>query len=166
MRPLSDGAEQIFPDAAADGKIVFQSGDYKIERLFPPEQTPVYLTRGIKPAISPDGRQAAVFLMDEGKWRIQIVAADSGASFKTLDLPATVKERRMRWHPSGKFISLVYNAGENLNLLLLPTDGGAGRIIENLGKGAINSFDWSADGRKILYSVTTETQDAVLLSDF
>ena len=80
--------------------------------------------------------------------------------------PAIGTERHLRWHPSGKFLTLVYNAGENLNLLLLPVDGAAPRTIGNLGKGDLGSFAWSNDGRQLIYSVTTETQDAVLLSDF
>lgn len=102
--------------------------------------------------------------MDEKKWRVRIVATDTGKVLKNLDLPITARERRLRWHPSGKFITLIYNSGENLNLLLMPINGGEPRIIENLGRGEISSFDWSADGKQLLYAITTETQDAVLLS--
>jgi DNA-binding winged helix-turn-helix (wHTH) protein/Tol biopolymer transport system component len=166
LRRVFDGAEPIYPEIAPDGTIVFQDGDYKIARLAQGEKTPVQLAKGLKPALSPDGQQTAFFLMDEGKWRIRIAATATGEIIKNLDLPTNVRERRMRWHPSGKFLGLIYHAGEKLSLLLLPTDGGKPRIIENLGKGVINTFVWSADGKQILYSVTNETQDAVWLSDF
>lgn len=166
VRPFSDGIKQIFPEIAADGTIVFQDSEYKIERISPENKTPFFLSKGLKPALSPDGRQTAFFVMDEGKWCIKLAATDSGVYLKKLDLPTTVKDRRMRWHPSGKFLTLIYNAGENLNLLLLPIDGGNAKIIENLGKGEINSFAWSADGKQILYSLTNETQDAIWLTDF
>ena len=48
----------------------------------------------------------------------------------------------------------------------LPFTDGDPLIIEGFGTGDVNSFGWSADGKQIVYSVTTETQDAVLLSDF
>ena len=166
LRSLSEDAEPLYPEIAPDGKIVFQDADYNVALLASGEQKPVRLAKGLKPAFSPDGRQIAFFVMDEGRWRIRLIAADSGEIIKNLDLPTNVRERRMRWHPSGKFIGLIYNAGENLSLLLLPTDGGKPRIIENLGKGVINTFVWSADGKQILYSVTNETQDAVWLNDF
>lgn len=166
LHPLSEDAEPLYPEIAPDGTVVFQDGDYKIARLLQGEKTPAPLAKGLKPALSPDGLQTAFFVMDEGKWRIRIAATATGEMIKNLDLPTNVKERRMRWHPSGKFLGLIYDAGENLSLLLLPTDGGKPRIIGNLGKGMINTFVWSADGKQILYSVTNETQDAVWLSDF
>jgi DNA-binding winged helix-turn-helix (wHTH) protein/Tol biopolymer transport system component len=167
LRPLYDGTVPLYPEIAPDGTIVFQEGEYTVARLAPNEKTPVQIAKGLKPALSPDGRQIAFFVMDEGKWRIRVIDRDSGEVLKNLDLPTNVRERRMRWHPSGKFIGLIYDAGENLSLLLLPTGGGEKpRIIGNLGKGVINTFVWSADGKQILYSVTNETQDAVWLSDF
>jgi len=166
LRSLTDGGEPLFPESATDASIVFQAGDYKIGRVSPNEKMPVFLAKGIKPTLSPDGRETAFFAMDENKWRIFLIANKTGEITKKLDLPTTVKERRMRWHPSGKFLTLIYNAGENLNLLVLPIDGGNAKIIENLGKGEINSFAWSADGKQILYSLTNETQDAVWLTDF
>lgn len=166
LRSVFDEAEAIFPEVAPDGTIVFQEGDYKISRLAPNEKTSVQIAKGIKPSLSPDGRQTAFFLMDEGKWRIHIVETMTGEIVKKVDLPLNVKQRRMRWHPSGKFLALIYNEGENLTLLLLPVDGGKARSVENLGKGEIDSFAWSADGRQIIYSVTNETQDAVWLGNF
>lgn len=166
LRPLTDGIEQIYPDIAPDGSVLFQDGDYKISRVSPTDKTPVLLAKGLKPAVSPDGRQTAFFIMDKGKWIVALMATDTGKVTKKLDLPANIKERRMRWHPSGKFITLIYSMGENLNLLLLPANGGEARIIENLGKGEVNSFDWSADGKQLLYSVTNETQDVVWLNGF
>lgn len=166
LQQISDGSTQIFPEMAEDGTIVFQENNYQISRLTVGQQTPVQVSKGVKPSLSPDGKQIAFFLMDQNKWRIRIVATNSGEVLENLDLPTNVIERRIRWHPSGKFLTLIYNSGENLSLLLLPTDGGEGRIIENLGKGEINTFDWSADGKQLLYSLTNKTKDAVILSGF
>ncbi len=166
LRPLTMGNDHITPDISADGKIVFQSMGQKIWRISGADQTPVELRSGLKPALSPDGRQTAFFMIDEKKWRIGLISTESGEMLKKFDLPTVVNQRLMRWHPSGKFLTLFYEVGENLNLLLLPTGGGDPQIIEGLVKGAVNSFSWSADGKKILFSLTTETTDAVLLNDF
>lgn len=165
-RPLTAGTDHFAPDVAADGNIIFQSFAGKILRLTANEKTPVELHQGLKPAISPDGRQTAFFMMDEGKWGIGLISNDDGEFLRKIELPTAVNERRMRWHPSGKFLSLFFNSGENLNLLLLPIDGGKPQIIENFGTGTVNSFDWSPDGKQILYSITNEAQDAIWLGDF
>jgi Tol biopolymer transport system component len=119
----------------------------------------------LKPVLSPDGRQTAIFMMDEGKWLIGLMSTDSGEHLKKIDLPTIVNQRRIRWHPNGKFLTMIFNVGDNLKLLLLPTDGGSPRIIEGLGKGDVNSFSWSRDGKQLLYSLTDEIQDVVLISN-
>ena len=105
-------------------------------------------------------------MMDRDRWFVRIVAADTGATVIDLELPTNVRERRMRWHPSGKFLGLIYDAGERLSLLLLPTDGSEPRNIDNLGKGMINTFAWSSDGKQLFFSVVNETQDAVVIDGF
>jgi Tol biopolymer transport system component len=97
-------------------------------------------------------------------WRIRLVSTADGAFFNKLSFPKAVTERRMRWHPNGRFIGQIFYEGENIKLLLLPTDGGASQVITGFGKGDVNWFDWSRDGRQIVFSHTTETQDAVFLS--
>lgn len=166
VRQLAKDAVPMYPDIAADGTVVFQDGDYSVARLSPGETQPVQLGKGLKPAISIDGKQVAFFTMNRGKWSVRIADATSGEVLKDLELPTNIKERRMRWHPSGKFLGLVYDAGERLLLLILPTDGSQPRIIDNLGNGVINTFTWSSDGKHLLFSVTNKTEDAVLISGF
>ena len=67
---------------------------------------------------------------------------------------------------SGRFIGQIVNTGETANLILIPVTGGETHTITDLGKGVVNSFGWSADGRKIIYLLTTESYDAVSLVDF
>jgi len=49
-------------------------------------------------------------------------------------------------------------------LQLLPIGGGESQIISGLGKGDVNWFEWSRDGKQIVISHTTETQDVVFIS--
>jgi hypothetical protein len=48
----------------------------------------------------------------------------------------------------------------------LPTDGGVGKTIRNLGKGEVGSFAFSRDGRRIAFALDIETRDAVSIVDF
>jgi DNA-binding winged helix-turn-helix (wHTH) protein/Tol biopolymer transport system component len=171
---LTDG-DDLAPQISADGKhVVFQRGLSEVPTIWnlnAKNSEPAQLTKehSLKPAISPDGSLAAYYFMDSadgGAWRIKLISTATGELIRKLSFPTTVNERRMRWHPSGKFLTFIFSAGENLNLLLLPTNGGEPKIIGGLGKGEINSFDWSRDGRQIIFSTSNKSTDAVLLSDF
>ncbi len=172
LHQLSEGGDQA-PDVSSNGKVVFHRGIGYAEGIFLTsnnETAPRMLREKCYfPAISPDGTQAACYFMDledNRKWRIALVSTDSGVLIRKLTLPMPIYERQIRFHPNGKYLTQIFTTGENLNLLLLPLDGGEAQIISNLGKGASNLPEWSPDGKQFLYPVITETQDAVLLSDF
>jgi DNA-binding winged helix-turn-helix (wHTH) protein/Tol biopolymer transport system component len=174
IRRLTDGND-IFPQFSSDGKtIVFQRDTNDVPTVWRVPASggaAVQLTtmHSLKPTVSPDGERTAFYFMDreaDGAWRIGLVSTVTGELLGKLSFPTTVNERRMRWHPSGKFLAQILNQGETANLLLLPAGSGDWQTISNLGKGSINSFDWSRDSRQIVFTQTTETQDAVLLAGF
>lgn len=172
LRQLSEGIDQL-PDVSNDGKIVFHRGFGYAEGVFLTslnEINPQMLREKCYfPAISPDGKQTACYFMDwddNRKWRIALISTDSGELIRKIDLPISIYERQIRWHSSGKYITQIYSVGENLKLILLPINGGEAKIFEGLGKGSSNLLEWSADGKQFLYPLITETQDAVMLTDF
>ncbi len=174
FRKLTDN-DDIFPQFTPDGKsVVFQRGyidNPTVLRIGINDKEPIQLvsTHSLKPNVSPDGSQTAYYFMDketDGVWRIGLISTATGEFLGKLSFPQMVNERRMRWHPSGKFITQVFNTGETANLLLLPPDGGEARIISGLGKGKVSSFEWSPNGKQIVFSQTDETRDAVLLTNF
>ena len=176
MRQLTEAAEDVFPNFTADGQtVIFQRGlnnkTLTIWRIGINDRQPVQLigTHASHPAVSPDGTQTAYYFMDkenDNLWRIGLISSESGSFFGKLDLPPNAAERRMRWHPNGKFIGQILYKGENINLLLLPTGGGESQVVSGLGKGDVNWFDWSDDGEQLALSQTTETQDIILIGNF
>ena len=100
------------------------------------------------------------------KWRIALVSTGTGKLIRKLDPPVPIYERQLRFQASGKFLTQIFSAGENLKLLILPIDGGPPKIIDGLGKGVSNLPEWSPDGRQFIYPLINESQDAVLLTDF
>lgn len=169
LRQLSEGGDQS-PDISNNGKIVFHRGLGYAEGVFLISQTSPQMLRErcYFPAISPDGENTACYFMDmddNRKWRIALISNETGEIIKKLSLPTPIYERQIRWHPSGKYISQIFSAGEHLKLILLPIDGTPPQIIEGLGKGSSNLPEWSADGKQFLYPLITETHDAVLLTD-
>jgi len=176
MRQLTEAAEDVFPNFTADGQaVIFQRGlnnkTLTIWRIGVNDRKLLQLTgtQASHPAVSPDGAQTAYYFMDretDNLWRIGLISSESGAFIGKLNLPPNATDRRMRWHPSGKFIGQIFYKGENINLLLLPTDGGQSQVVSGLGKGDVNWFNWSSDGKQLAVSQTTETQDIILLSNF
>ncbi|HLM59684.1 MAG TPA: hypothetical protein VK308_02660, partial [Pyrinomonadaceae bacterium] len=174
IRPLTGGTEDVYPHFTADGQaVIFQRGlkDKLVTlwRVSLTDKNPVQITRthGTHPTVSPDGTQAAHYFMDaetDNLWRVHLISTADGSFINKLTFPTAVTERRMRWHPSGKFIGQILYEGENIKLLLLPTDGSQPQIVSGLGNGDVNWFDWSRDGRQIVVSNSTETQDLVFLS--
>lgn len=175
IRPLTEGAEDFYPNFTADGQtVIFQRGlkDKLVTlwRVSLADKNPLRLTETLAthPAVSSDGTRAAHYFMDaetDNLWRIRLVSAVDGAYLGKLSFPKFVTERQMRWHPSGKYIGQIFYEGENIKLLLLPTGGGGEpQVVSGFGKGGVNWFDWSPDGRRIVFSHITETEDAVLLS--
>jgi DNA-binding winged helix-turn-helix (wHTH) protein/Tol biopolymer transport system component len=169
-RRLTEG-EDVFPQFTPDGgSVVFQRGSSDFPTLWrvraEPGSEPVQLvsSHSVVPTLSPDGSQLAYYFMDfksDGAWRIGIASAGNGELVGKLSFPTPVSERRMSWHPAGRFLGQIVNSGETASLLLLPTDGGNARTISGLGNGRVNSVAWSEDGKTLVYSITLETQDVV-----
>lgn len=169
------GGDDLAPQVSSDGRtIIFQRGLSEIPGVWKltgenSEASPLFTKHSLKPALSPDGSLTAFYFMDfddGGAWRIGLVSTATREFVRKLSFPVTINERRMAWHPSGKFLTFIYSAGEKLNLLFLPVDGGEPNIVEGIGEGVLNSFDWSNDGRRIVFSTSDSSTDAVLLNDF
>jgi len=176
MRQISDGTEDVHPNFAADNRIIFQRGlNNKTLTIWrtAANETPIQLTHtnSHHPHVSPNGKLIAYYFMDvknpnEKLWRIGLIDAETGAFSGKIAFPKFVTARQMRWHPSGSFLGQIFYEGDEANLLLLPTDGSAGKTIKNLGKGEVGSFAFSRDGQRIAFALDTETRDVVSITDF
>lgn len=174
IRQLIEGTEDVFPNFMPDGNsVIFQRGlnnkritlwryDLKDKKL-----TQLTQHNALQPTISPDGNKIAYYFMDsetDNLWRIKLISGSNGDFLSKLNLPKEATKRRMRWHPNGKFISQIANQGDNIKLLFLPINENIPIQPFDLGKGELEWFEWSKDGKKIVFSQSIETQDIVLLS--
>lgn len=171
LKMLTDGRDQA-PDISDDGKVVFHRGIGYAEGVFlvsAVEPDPRRLREKCYfPAISRDGRIAACYFMDlkaARKWRIALIATDTGSTVNELDLPVPIFERQIRFHPDGQHITQIFSQGQSLSLLMLPIDGSKPAIIQGLGKGTSHVPSWETNGTRFLYPVITESQDVVMLTD-
>ncbi len=140
-------------------------------------------------SISPDGKLVAcVRRIATGAlllWNISIVPFAGGPPLQTFSVTSESRPNS-RWTPDGR--AIIYNLthggvlsgvatrgswlaeGGNLtgvtNLRIQPLDGGPPKQLTNFTSESFFSFDWSRDGKQLVYGRGATTSDAVLISDF
>lgn len=175
VRQVTDGVEDFSPQFTPDGKsIIFQRGRFLTAptiwrvSLEDKKETQLSQQNMIFPAISPDGEKTASTFMDldnDKAWRIGVFSNQNGQLQQKFDLPKGDNQRFLRWHPSGEFLTHFFDVGGKLKFMLLPIIDKREMIIIDVGKGEISSFDWSQDGKNIVFSVNTQTKDVVYISN-
>jgi Tol biopolymer transport system component len=98
------------------------------------------------PAVSRDGRHAAVVIRRNGKQNLLVITAD-GSQVRPLAEALEVRGAAA-WSPDGKWIVTGGNDGTGDGLFKIPVDGGD---PQRLTTGAATNPVWSPDGMVIAY---------------
>lgn len=173
LRQLTSGDGELYPQSTLDSKwVVYQRGELesRLWKVSVDGGQPVQLTdtRGLLPAVSPDGELIAYHYLDpnpeSSRWRIGIVSANGGPQLKQFDLPAVTPNRRMvRWTPDGQ-IAFPDGARGLAEIWAQPLDGTASRKLTDFKAEQIHSFDWSRSKHTLAVVRHVQTSDAVLIS--
>ncbi|MFL6136596.1 MAG: S9 family peptidase [Frankiaceae bacterium] len=107
-----------------------------------------------QPAVSPDGRFAAVTVtrldLDEDEYRSQLwlVPTDGG---RARALTHGHRDGRARWSPDGRWVAFL-RAGkdEPPQLHVMPSDGGEGRRVTDQQLG-VSDFAWAPDSTRVAF---------------
>jgi Tol biopolymer transport system component/DNA-binding winged helix-turn-helix (wHTH) protein len=168
LRRLTDGVDTR-PALAPDGRFVIVQR-HGVESL-PSTMWSVSVDTGtavrfgslqsFRPAVSPDGRFVAHYWMTPDRWTLAVTPVNGDLPVHTLPIPATHRNRVVRWSPDGKALAFVDNVGGRANIWLQPLAGGAPRALTHLTGERIESFDWSRDGSRFAWTTLTEIGDLV-----
>jgi len=137
-------------------------------------------------SISPDGKLiACVRRIGAGApgWNLSIVPFAGGPPLQTFDVTSDSRPNA-HWTPDGR--AIIYNVTRGgvlgvtnrwiqpleavlsgvTNLWIQPLDGGPPKQLTNFAAESFFSFDWSRDGKRLVYGRGMTSSDAVLVSDF
>ena len=120
------------------------------------------------PAISPDGRLISFELFDDQTSRrvIGVMPFNGGPLVKTLEMTTTTRLWASQWTPDGRALRFVDSNADTSNIWEQPLDGGRPRQLTDFQSIILTDFDWSPDGRQLVYARGVTVSDVVLISDF
>jgi Tol biopolymer transport system component/tRNA A-37 threonylcarbamoyl transferase component Bud32 len=120
----------------------------------------------LNPAISRDGSKIAFTRVETTAGSphnlLEVVSKD-GKQIASLPSPATVPA--VQWSPDDSGIDYVLTRGEASNIWRQPLNGGPVKQITNFKSGEIFDFEWSRDGKRLLYTQGRISSDVALISN-
>jgi TolB protein len=175
---LTAGGGEKFPSWSPDGRWVVYNSVGPDESLFSlwkvsadgGEPGRLTDTDCERPAVSPDGRLVASFHRDAsaaGGYSVVVTPLDGGPPVRTFNVPQdVVPQPFVRWSPDGQ--SLTYTAHRDgiPNIWAQPLSGGAAKQLTDFNSEGRLRFDWSRDGKQLVFSRHVWTSDLVLLRNF
>jgi serine/threonine protein kinase/Tol biopolymer transport system component len=152
---LTSGPYEDMPAVTPDGWVIYRTGrGVRKVSLQGGEPVKLFEANALCPTVSPDGRLLAYFVTDEPgtqKWRVEVYDLARGEVVKSFDLPdATNTFSKLRWTPDGKGLNFISSADGASNIWLQPLGGGLPRKLTDFRDAEIVSFDWAADGGRLV----------------
>ena len=124
------------------------------------------------PTISPDGKFIAGFYADhELNWQeeptnIAVMGTEPGQPWKIIPiLPSVSINAGIRWSPDGRELTYVVSGKDGDNIWSQPLKRGSPRQITQLHGYALFGFDWSQDGKELVFTRGIQARDVVLIQD-
>lgn len=175
---LTSGGGEKFPQWSADGRWVVYNSVSPDESLYslwkiPAEGgEPVRLTDkdSERPSVSPDGTRVASFRREAsaaGGYSVVVTPFDGGPDERAFAVPQDVVPLPfVRWSPDGQTLTYTANRDGIPNVWAQPLAGGPAKQITDFKSEGRLRFDWSRDGKQLVFSRHVWTSDLVLLKNF
>ena len=123
------------------------------------------------PAISPNGKWIAGFYADKRLStqtepdRLAVISSDGGQPSKVFPLPPSVSPSAIRWTRDGRQLTYVDDGKDGDNIWSQPLDGGAPHQVTHFRGASLFAFDWSPDGKELVFTQGIQVRDVVLIQD-
>lgn len=175
LKQITNGNYEDWPDCSPDGQwAIYHSSDSSGEHIWkvPMDggQAALLTDKPARhPVFSPDGKQIACFIREEGSpWRLAVLSANGGQPQKTFEVPATVADQwpGPRWSGDGQALTYIVTRGGISNIWSQPLSGGPATQLTNFNQDQIFAFAWSPDGKKLACVRGANTKTVILINDF
>lgn len=118
----------------------------------------------IKPAISPDGTQAAYFTYNNKKWTITVTNLAEGKQNSAFDYADGKSQAiKIAWSPDSRSLLYVSNVDMKNSLWRLALEGGKTEFVADLGGDLIEDFSLAPDGNGFAFTRGKWLHDVVLI---
>ncbi len=106
-------------------------------------------------SVSPDGKKILYTLtyysIEQNKGNAEVYTMNTdGSDVKRLTTTAS-SEWNVIWNPAGDKIGFIYADESGVNIYEMDPDGGNRRAVSEFKEGDLEGFEYSPDGKKILY---------------
>lgn len=179
LKQLTDEGGENLPAVTPDGKFVVYSsrtnGRPVLWKISVEGGKPSQLTEEQTnwATISPDGKLIACLVWDgtlDPPMQLAVFSAESGSLVKTFKPSGIISSpglaAAIRWTPDGKAIAYAANTDGISNIWTQNITGGEPQKLTDFTIGKIFSFDWSKDGRHIVYARGELRNDLILIKNF
>lgn len=174
LKQLTDGADEAAPFFSPDGEwVICSSNNYSSWKVRSDGGELIQLTKDSWASdISSDGK-LVVYVRPAGggqlRWNISIMPFAGGQPLKTFDVTSDSRPNS-RWTSDDS--AIVYNLTHGgmlsgvTNLWIQPLDGSPPQQLTNFVSETFFSFDWSTQGKGLVYGRGSVSSDIILINDF
>jgi len=170
--PLTGRGLASAPSSSPDGKwVVYESnasGKMAVWKTSIDGGEPQQLTDRVteEPAISPDGKLIACFYYPGQSIKILIIPFDGGEPLHQFDVQEGIRDKAPIWTADGRAITYVVNRSGVSNIWSQSLTGGPPKQLTDFKSDRIFAYDYSRDGKQLVLSRGTVSNDVVLITDF
>jgi Tol biopolymer transport system component len=178
LQQLTGKGGESFPQITPDSKFVIFSartdGRPTLWKVPIEGGEPVQLTKEMThwSAVSPDGKMVACLTRGEkpaDRFKLAVVSADDGSFLRTFNFSGDASPQlppTIRWTPDGQAIAYVDTENGVSNIFSQPLADGEPKKLTEFSADRIFSFDFSSDGKSVVFARGVMRNNLVLIENF
>ncbi len=176
---LTSGSGEENPQCTPDGKWVLYTllgaGKPTIWRVSITGGAPQQMIHdySASPTVSPDGKSFACFYRNaetNHQTKLALFPIDGGQPTRIFDAVMTAEITRrlppLRWTVDAHGLTYIVTTGGSSNFWLQPVSGEPAKQLTSFKTDQIFAFDWSRNGKQVIFSRGAVISDVVLITTF